>query len=122
MVPLYLRDDDRIRGLVVILGLALRLLTLMEYVVREQLAQEEENTVAGLYAGNPKRATARPTAEKMRRAFRGIRRWEVGGPEGIEVFVTPLNALQKRLLKLMSLPETIYTDLARPAEKSVRAP
>lgn len=122
MVPLYLRDDDRIRGLVVILGLALRLLTLMEYVVREQLAQEEENTVAGLYAGNPKRATARPTAEKMRRAFRGIRRWEVVGPEGIEVYVTPLNTLQKKLLLLMGLPETIYTDLARPVEKSVRAP
>jgi transposase len=122
MVPLYVRDDDRIRGLVVILGWALRLLTLLEYVVREQLAQEEENTVAGLYAGNPQRATARPTAEKMRRAFRGMRRWEGVGPEGREVGVTPLNALQKRLLKLMGLPETIYTDLARPVEKSVRAP
>ena len=122
MVPLYLRDDDRIRGLVVILGLALRLLTLMENVVREQLAQEEEPTVAGLYAGNPKRATARPTAEKMRRAFQGIRRCEVWHPEGVEVYVTPLNALQKRLLQLMGLPETIYTDLARPVEKSVRAP
>lgn len=122
LVPLYLRDDDRIRGLVVMLGLALRLLTLMEHVVRERLAEEEENTVAGLYAGNPKRATARPTAEKMRRAFRGIRRCEVAHPGGVEVDVTPLNAVQKRLLKLMGWPETIYTDLARPVEKFVGDP
>ena len=122
LVPLYIRDDDRIRGLVVMLGLALRLLTLMEYVVRERLTEEEENTVAGLYTGNRKRTTARPTAEKMREAFRGLRRMEVAQPEGVAVYMTPLNALQKRLLKLMGIPETIYTDLARPVEKFVRAP
>lgn len=122
LVPLYIRDDDRIRGLVVMLGLALRLLTLMEYVVRERLTEEEENTLAGLYTGNRKRATARPTAEKMREAFQGIRRMEVVQPEGVEVYVTPLNALQKRLLKLMGLPETIYTDLARSGEKFIRDP
>jgi transposase len=38
MLPLYLRDEERIRGLPVLLGIALRVLTLTEFVVRRNLA------------------------------------------------------------------------------------
>jgi hypothetical protein len=46
-----------------LLSIALRVLTLVEFVVRRQLAAEE-STLAGLYAGNPTRETACPTAER----------------------------------------------------------
>ena len=43
----------------------------MEFVVRRQLTREQQS-LAGLYEGNPKRTTARPTAEKLLVAFQGI--------------------------------------------------
>ncbi|MBD2528052.1 hypothetical protein H6G97_00180 [Nostoc flagelliforme FACHB-838] len=40
----------------------------MEFVL-QQAMQETQKSLAGLYDGNPKRETARPSAEQMLRAF-----------------------------------------------------
>jgi transposase len=60
---MYVQRDDHATGLMRLLSIALRVLTLVEFVVRRQLAAEE-STLAGLYAGNPTRETACPTAER----------------------------------------------------------
>jgi len=62
--PLYVRRDDRARGLARLLSLGLRVLTLAEHVVRDQLEATGE-TLKGLYAGNPQRQTSRPTTERL---------------------------------------------------------
>jgi transposase len=69
--PLYLASPHRMKGLLRLLTMALRVLILVEFEVRQQLATRGE-TLKGLYAGQPTRATARPTAEKLLRAFNGI--------------------------------------------------
>ena len=58
ITPLFLQDDTRIRGLVVLLMIALRVLTLVEFVVRRNLTQQGE-ALPGLYAGNPARKSLR---------------------------------------------------------------
>jgi len=67
--PMYLQRDDHATGLIRLLTIGLRVLTLLEFVVRRRLAAEGSQ-LAGLYAGNPKRATARPTAELLLKAFK----------------------------------------------------
>jgi hypothetical protein len=57
----------------------LRVLTLVEFVGRRQLSAEG-TTLAGLYAGNPRRVTARPTAERLLEAFEDITLTTVKGP------------------------------------------
>ncbi len=76
----------------------------MEFVVRRQLG-EQKQSLAGLYDGNPKRTTARPTAEKLLAAFSGITLYfhRDGSTE-----ISSLNPLQQRILALMKLPESIY--------------
>jgi transposase len=69
--PMYIERDDHATGLVRLLSIALRILTLLEFVVRRQLAQEGA-ALAGLYAGNPKRATTHPTTERLLEAFQEI--------------------------------------------------
>jgi hypothetical protein len=59
-------------GLVRLLSLALRLLTLAECVVQRKL-QQQQTTLAGLYEGNPKRSTSRPATERLLRAFQCLR-------------------------------------------------
>ncbi len=69
--PIYLASDGRVKGLVRLLSLGLRILYLLEFSVRTQL-EAQHQTLSGLYAGNPKRATQQPTAELLLKAFRGI--------------------------------------------------
>jgi transposase len=110
--PLLLRSDQRIAGLLRLLVIALRALTLLEFVARRQLSQQTE-PLQGLYAGNPKRAAPRPTAERLLRAFADITCYCTADDHTTAYQVTPLSSLQRRILALLGLPETIYTSLAQ---------
>jgi transposase len=113
--PLYVQREDHALGMVRLLSLALRVLVLVEHVVRERL-QAAGETLRGLYAGNPKRATARPTTERLLRAFRGITLTVVHLPDQTIRHVTPLSQLQRRILHLLGLPASIYENLAVSAD------
>jgi hypothetical protein len=107
LTPLSVHTDTRVTGLLHLLTLALRVLTLLEFVVRRQVEQAG-NAVQGLYAGNPQRATARPTAEAILRAFRGITLvvHEVNGH--VSRMLSPLTPLQQRLLQLLGVSIDTY--------------
>jgi transposase len=111
--PLYVRRQDHAKGMVRLLSLALRVLTVVEHVARRQL-QVAGQTLSGLYAGNPKRQTARPTTERLLRAFRGITLTVVQLPEQVIRHVTPLSELQRRILVLLGLPISVYENLTSP--------
>src|SRR5262244_1927594 len=71
LTPMYVHRDEHATGLIRLLSIGLRVLTLLEYVVRRQLAAQGE-TLAGLYVGNAKRETARPTAERLLEVFQEV--------------------------------------------------
>lgn len=108
--PLYLNSDERITGLIRLLTIALRILSLLEFAVRSNLERTNEK-LAGIYAGNPKRSTSRPTAEMMLRAFRGISVVFVNINGKIQAILTPLKGVQKRILKLLNTPYSVYLSL-----------
>lgn len=110
--PLFLRKDTRVVGLLHVLMIALRVLTLIEFVVRRQL-QKEEAELGGLYCGNPKRATARPTSERLLEAFEGVNlTWvEVAGQ--VVELLSPLSPLQERILQLLGFSSEIYVHLVQ---------
>jgi transposase len=108
--PLYVERDDHATGLIRLLAIGLRVLTLLEFVVRRRLTQEGE-VLTGLYAGNPKRATARPTSERLLEAFRGITLTIIVEPHQTRCHLTALSPLQQRILALLDFMPTIYTKL-----------
>jgi len=103
-LPIYFTNEDRIVGLMFLLTLALRVFTLVEFVVRQAL-QQTEQSLAGLYAGNPKRTTERPSTEKLLKAFEGLSLYFL--PDS-NILITPLSTLQQQILKLMKIDESIY--------------
>jgi transposase len=107
LTPMYLQYESRIEGLVLLLSLALRLLTLLEWTVRRKL-QEGEQTLCGLYPGQPGRQAKRPSAELLLGAFKGVSLAiiEAGGRRAAHL--PPLTALQERLLDLWELPPDLY--------------
>jgi len=108
--PIYVQRDDHATSLVRLLSLALRVLTLMEFVVRRQLALEGA-ALAGLYAGNPKRATTHPTTERLLEAFHELTLTVVREPHQTRCHLTALSPLQQRVLALLEFTPTIYTRL-----------
>jgi len=135
--PLFVWKNDQITGLTRLLTLALRLLTLMEIQVRQALAQEQE-TLPGLYEGQPHRTTAHPTGKRLLQAFARAKitltwvetilfaeepnaeasetRAESPGPKKVKTetvaHITPLSPLLERVLHYLRLPPSLYTDLA----------
>jgi transposase len=110
LTPMYVERDDHATGLMRLLSLGLRVLTLLEFVVRRRLATAK-TPLAGLYAGNPQRGTTHPTAERLLDAFQdltltivrtGCHRW---------AHLTPLSTVQERILTLLDFPTHIYMRL-----------
>lgn len=110
LTPMYLQRDDRATGLIRLLTIGLRALTLVEFVVRRNLAAAGVK-LAGLYAGNPKRATARPTAERLLEAFQEITLTVIQEPYQTRRHLTPLSEVQQRILALLGFSIDIYARL-----------
>jgi len=108
VLPLFLRIPARIKGLLMLLLVALQALTLLEFVAQRELAQQGE-TLAGLVPGNPRRRTARPSAERLLVAFDYLHLLITTSATHYEGhLVEPLTELQRRILALLQLPESIY--------------
>ena len=110
--PLFVHRDDQVRGLTHLLTLALRVLTLFEVLIRRGQDQSGEE-LAGLYPGQPKRTTDRPTAQRVLEAIArtGITLTEGGSGTECRWHLTALPVLMKRVLAYLGLSDEIYTRL-----------
>jgi transposase len=110
LTPLCLRDAQRVVALLCLLSIALRVLVLMQCVVRRNLRQAGA-TLKGISPGQPGRQTAQPTTEMMLGALRGVTLSRIT-IDGTRIYhLTPLNAVQKRILTLMEVPLESYDRL-----------
>jgi transposase len=109
--PLFVKRDDQVCGLIHLLSLAVRILTLIEYVVRRGLAATR-GALVGLHLENPKKASVSPTTERLLRAFSAVTLTLVHLPDRTIRHVTPLTPLQTQILQLLNLSPDIYSSLA----------
>jgi len=107
ITPLFLSSTTRIKGLIRLLSIALRVLCLTEFTVRKTL-KEQDAKLDNIYAGNPKRATAKPTTEMMLRAFCGLNLIMINVNGTDCCCMTQLNAVQLRILALLGFPPSLY--------------
>jgi transposase len=111
LTPMFLQREDHIKGLVRLLSVALRVLTLTEFVVRDAL-QREGDTLQGLYSGQAKRTSKRPRAETLLRAFKGISLSIVTLGKKVMRHISELSTPQQRILELLGFPKSLYSRLA----------
>jgi transposase len=116
LTPMYLERDDHATGLIRLLSLGLRALTLLEFGVRRRLATAK-TTLAGLYVGNPKRATAHPTAERLLEAFQGLTLTVIREGRRRRRHLTPLSRVHQRILTLLDFPVATYMRLCPDSHK-----
>jgi transposase len=107
LTPIFFHSDARVTGLIRLLTIALRALTLLEYTARQTL-HLTQSTLAGLYPGNPKRATRRPTSELLLRAFVGITLTVLVTPTHTQVYLPALSPLQHHILHLLEMSPHLF--------------
>lgn len=109
--PLYIQRDDQVAGLTNLLSLAVRFMTLIEFVVRRNLKRNQEK-LTGLLESNPKKGIDNPTAERLLKQFDNIFLTIVHLPDQVIRHVTPLTDLHIRILELLGLSLDTYARLA----------
>ena len=110
LTPLDVERDAHATGWIRLLSLGLRVLTRLECTVRRRLGLEGK-TLAGLYAGNPHRATAQPTAERRREALQELTLTIMQEGNHTRRHLTPLSKLQQGILALLDFTPHLYTRL-----------
>jgi transposase len=113
LTPMYLEKDDHATGLVRLLSIGLRTLSLLEFSVRRSLEQTKQ-AISGLYAGNPQRKTKLPSAERLLAAFKDIILTVIQEPDSISFYLTPLSDTQSRILALLGFDNNLYLSLVQP--------
>jgi transposase len=116
LTPMSLERDDHATGLIRLLSVGLRVLTRLELVVRPRLAAAR-TVLVGLYAGNPTRATARPTTERLLKRFEGLTLTLIREGRRWRYHLTPLSRVHRRMLALLDFPVAIYTRLCLDSHK-----
>jgi transposase len=106
LTPLDLERDAHATGLIRRLSVGLRVLTRLEVVVRRRLAAERTG-LAELYAGNPKRATAHPTTERLLERFEGLTLTILREGRRRRYHLTPLSRVHQRILARLDFPVDI---------------
>jgi transposase len=110
LTPMYLAREDHVTGLIRLLSVGLRILTLLEFVVRRRLAADG-GVLAGLYTGQPTRTTAEPTAERLLATFQEVTLTIIHEGRDTRWHLTPLSPVQQRILALLAFPLDVYTRL-----------
>ena len=109
LVPIYLQKENRVKGLIRLLLLALKFESIIQNQARKTLDGKE---IKGVYPGNPNRVTKNPTTKLLLYPFREISLIFLKNEQG-KVFtqLLPLNNVQESIINLLGANENIYNDL-----------
>jgi transposase len=112
IAPLFVKLNDQIEGLTYLLTLGVRVLTVMEFVLRRSL-QTDQTKLPGLHPEHKTKMTDQPTAERMLKAFAGISLTIIKTTAGEDILrrLTSLSRLQEDILQRLGLGATLYTQL-----------
>lgn len=110
ITPLYIQREDHAQGLFHLLTIGARLLALGDYQAKRALAAEKAE-LTGIYKGSAKRGTSTPTTERILQAFENINLLVIPSRMGASTYLSQLTSVQERILDLLDLPHTLYTDL-----------
>ena len=112
IAPLFVKLNDQIEGLTYLLTLGVRVLTVMEFVLRRSLHNDQAK-LPGLHLENKAKMTDKPTAERILKAFSDVSLTIVKTAAGEEILrrLTPLSTLQQEILRRLGLGTSLYRQL-----------
>lgn len=109
VVPIWLKSINRIEAILLLYYIALLVRALIEREIRRNMKEED---IASLPMYPEDRNCPAPSAERILAIFSDLQRHElVSDGNTVQVFEPQLTKLQRRVLTLLGLPLSIYSDL-----------
>ncbi len=108
--PMFVRRRDQIIGKARLLTVAVKIYTLIEFVVRRSL-QKDSQRLGGLHPENRRKKTDTPTAERLLKSFSNVTLYIIESGGIIERSLSPLTPLQKNILKRLGVGASAYEQL-----------
>ena len=112
IAPLFVKLNDQIEGLTSLLTLGVRVLTVMEFALRQSL-QNDHAKLPGLHPEIKTKMTDTPTAERILKAFSDVSLTIIKPTAGEEILrrLTPLSGVQETILECLGLDTSLYRQL-----------
>jgi transposase len=112
IAPLFVKRDDQIEGLTSLRTLGVRVLTVIEFVLRRSL-QHDQAKLPGLHPENRTKMTDTPTAERLLHAVSDVSLTIVKTATGEDILrrLTPLSTLQQEILRRLGLGTSLDQQL-----------
>src|SRR5256886_17202676 len=112
IAPLFVKRNEQIEGITYLLTLGVRVLTVLEFVLRRSL-ESEHAKLPGLHPENKQKMADKPTAERILQAFRNISLTIIKNGAGEEILrrLTPLSGGQEAILQRLGLGANLYQQL-----------
>lgn len=109
IAPMVVKLNDQIEGLTHLLTLGVRVLTIMEFVLRRSL-QQDQAKLPGLHPENKQKMTDKPTVERILKAFSQVSLTIIKHAAGEEILrrLTPLSGSQEDILQRLGLGTSLY--------------
>jgi transposase len=117
--PLYVKSDEQIGGLVRLMTLALRMLSIIEMQGRRGVAATGKKA-RGYYSGQPGRQTDRPSGQRILETVtrQQVTLFGTKTDTNTKWQLPPLPEIVKQILGFLGLCETLYTGLTQPLPTS----
>jgi transposase len=112
IAPLFVKRNEQIEGLTYLLTLGVRVLTVMEFVLRQSL-ETAQARLPSLHPENKHKMTDKPTAERILKAFSDISLTIIKTAAGEDILrrLTPLSGVQEDILQRLGLGAALYGQL-----------
>jgi transposase len=112
IAPLFVKLNEQIEGLTYLLTLGVRVLTVMEFVLRRSL-ETEQASLPGLHPENKQKMADKPTAERILKAFSDVSLTIIKYASGEDILrrLTPLSGVQEAILQRLGLGTNLYRQL-----------
>jgi transposase len=112
IAPLFVKRNEQIEGLTYLLTLGVRVLTVMEFVLRRSL-EKDQAALPGLHPENKRKMADKPTAERLLKAFADVSLTIIKHAAGEEILrrLTPLSRAQEAILQRLGLGTNLYRQL-----------
>lgn len=108
----FQKSRTQIEGLTYLLTLGVRVLSVMAFALRRSLEQDQA-ALPDLHPENRLKWTAKPTAERVLKAFSRVTLTIIRDMAGREIgrWLTPLSSVQQEILQRLGLGASVYAQL-----------
>ncbi len=111
LLPIYLKNENRIVAMLRLLTLALQFVAILQHTIRKEL-DEQKDVLQDIVPGNKGRKIEKPTAEAVLKRFCPVTAvWVKNPQQPNRAFLMNFDPIHLKIIQLLKCPEDLYQNM-----------